>query len=882
MKTMYKYILSAIFMLMAGQTLQAQDAFYVYRNDGDFDGFFYDEVIRMGYSKFDLDSIEYDAYVVQEIETKDSLYRIPLAAIDSIGFQQPEIRFNPRFKNMDELGITPYITSTRRFSSDDCLGISKTIPDELMPNVGDVVASFDSNRFPNGYVVKITAISNRIFPQLGENDESVYFDVEYVSQLSDIFDQYITVEDLGYDEQGNLVRRRVAGMSHREKGETGNINLIHLQGTIQREWKPDENASISLAADMDIVFRVRLAYNIGWTRFFIKLTEELIIDATPSVSTSVSRGFDVALGNTVAGFGIPLRIWFPTECPIFELAPYPDWFIRGEGKLEAKFNFPKIHVGFGGDIIFDTNRLFPVDFGLHWIPEEDKSNKDLIDIGSTNVSLSGFLQTGLKFQVNIGTARWFQKLFSCQLGANIYAGPTIGGALEFSTDWLNNEGFGLYNILSNSSINASWLSLNVNAGTTASVLRGDVLNKTFYSANYPFFCDTLRLIPRLTPEVMITDNNVRVILHSRHDIALAYYKFKVYIKDYKDNIIHVIGDWIYKKDEDMYSGTCSIKDLKAGSYKLCMIPTWAGHELTEQTLNGFSVPLVVSEVSDTAWVFSPTTAKEHRIRFTTNADKSNIRGEGSASWTSPSNLDYGKIMELAFTSSAIDEDKGIYEAVYTMPSDYKFNLFPRKGGARLYVGDPGEDVVVQSFTYDLEGVTDLSDYNIGFYTYYGSVRASLLSEVCDSGLDDDIFPSGSIIGGIPFTMTRNGDNQIIVNGHREYSDSGLSFHCNLSFVINMDTDGVVQIDDIAYDMKMTRDYTGTHVYNNITYTDSYHHEIEMSGTAGPSSGVHEKFFGKNERIPASGKITLTRTKNGEVTANYTEDIEYIRLNMVQK
>ena len=131
-------------------------------------------------------------------------------------------------------------------------------------------------------------------------------------------------------------------------------------------------------------------------------------------------------------------------------------------------------------------------------------------------------------------------------------------------------------------------------------------------------------------------------------------------------------------------------------------------------------------------------------------------------------------------------------------------------------------------------------------------------------------------------MTRNGDNQIIVNGHREYSDSGLSFHCNLSFVINMDTDGVVQIDDIAYDMKMTRDYTGTHVYNNITYTDSYHHEIEMSGTAGPSSGVHEKFFGKNEGIPASGKITLTRTKNGEVTANYTEDIEYIRLNIVQK
>lgn len=34
--------------------LRAQDenaAFYIYRNDGDFDGFFFDEVVRMGYSK---------------------------------------------------------------------------------------------------------------------------------------------------------------------------------------------------------------------------------------------------------------------------------------------------------------------------------------------------------------------------------------------------------------------------------------------------------------------------------------------------------------------------------------------------------------------------------------------------------------------------------------------------------------------------------------------------------------------------------------------------------------------------------------------------------------------------------------------------------------
>ena len=71
----------------------AQDAFYIYRNDGEFDGFFFDDVIRMGYSKIDPQGVEHEEYVIQEIETADSLFRIPLCAIDSIGFQQPEIIF---------------------------------------------------------------------------------------------------------------------------------------------------------------------------------------------------------------------------------------------------------------------------------------------------------------------------------------------------------------------------------------------------------------------------------------------------------------------------------------------------------------------------------------------------------------------------------------------------------------------------------------------------------------------------------------------------------------------------------------------------------------------------------------------------------------------
>lgn len=96
-KAYLKYVLCVILMLMTIQMLQAQEAFYFYRNDGGFNGFFFDQVKRMGVSKIDLNGVEHSDYVIQEVETADSLYRIPLAAIDSIGFQQPDIILNEHF-----------------------------------------------------------------------------------------------------------------------------------------------------------------------------------------------------------------------------------------------------------------------------------------------------------------------------------------------------------------------------------------------------------------------------------------------------------------------------------------------------------------------------------------------------------------------------------------------------------------------------------------------------------------------------------------------------------------------------------------------------------------------------------------------------------------
>ena len=53
----YKPLLTVLLLFVAGQTLEAQEAFYIYRNDGNFDGFFYNEVKRIGVSKIDLEGV---------------------------------------------------------------------------------------------------------------------------------------------------------------------------------------------------------------------------------------------------------------------------------------------------------------------------------------------------------------------------------------------------------------------------------------------------------------------------------------------------------------------------------------------------------------------------------------------------------------------------------------------------------------------------------------------------------------------------------------------------------------------------------------------------------------------------------------------------------
>ena len=555
-----------------GESLHAQDAFYIYRNDGDFNGFFYDQVVRMGYSKFDLDSVEHDVYVVQDVETVDSLYRIPLAAIDSIGFQQPEIKMNPKVKFVSQIGMLPYIES----ASNECV-IVYDLPSDLFPEPGDILIGLPTDeiageRYSGG---SFGFVMDYWQPDKWGDSKRRWLIGHAVEKLSDVFEQFVTVEDISVTPQGK-VRRRIAGCDqngiprHASEG-SGKITIFDISGTFSRKWNPASDMEISFSADVGITHKMRVEYNIGWD-LFVKISRDLIIKTKPSLGMSLSKDFESSFAD-ITGFP---SIYFPTTCPIFQTDPLPELFVRTGGSLSASLNLPAVKLGFGDYIILDTKQIFPVRYGMHWVPEADEVDDSMLDL-SGGISMSGFAQTGVKFKADLQTARWFQKILAGDIGFFMYCGPKVEGSASISADLVNNEGIGKYDVLQNLNLNVAWLSIDLEAKATASALWQDPVSKTFFSKNWSFFTDTLGFVPafdKTTYEVNGQSVNV-TIYPKRSTFTPCHLDIGIFDKD--ATLVKTIGGWAYKqqplKDDPPFAATTS---LEPGRYYARPLVTMKG------------------------------------------------------------------------------------------------------------------------------------------------------------------------------------------------------------------------------------------------------------------------------------------------------------------
>lgn len=164
-------------MVLTATAQTVGEAFYIYRNDGGFNAFFREEVDSIAYSHYDLDSLYYDENVTQLVYTPDSLYRIPLAAIDSVGFVQPDNVYKPGVISLNG-DILDYLVK----SEGVYLYFLATTPSQLLPRVGDKLVTIEMTQmFPCGFAAEVVNVE-----RTGD-----YNIVECKGlELEDVFDSY--------------------------------------------------------------------------------------------------------------------------------------------------------------------------------------------------------------------------------------------------------------------------------------------------------------------------------------------------------------------------------------------------------------------------------------------------------------------------------------------------------------------------------------------------------------------------------------------------------------------------------------------------------------------------------------------------------------------
>lgn len=131
-------------------------AFFIYRNDGQFNAFFREEVDSITYSYFDADSLRHDQVVTQLIYTQDSIWRIPISVIDSVGYVTPETKYKEEAVLLSG-NLFDYLISVDKLK----LTFSSSIPTTLLPKINDKLVTTDlTEKLPCGFSGKVRDISS--------------------------------------------------------------------------------------------------------------------------------------------------------------------------------------------------------------------------------------------------------------------------------------------------------------------------------------------------------------------------------------------------------------------------------------------------------------------------------------------------------------------------------------------------------------------------------------------------------------------------------------------------------------------------------------------------------------------------------------------------
>lgn len=385
---------------------QKDHAMYVFRNDGRMNAFLMNQVDSLTYSCIGADGVDYGFPVAQLVWTKDSLYRIPVASIDSIGYQTPDPIFKKDIFFIDESNV-----STVANVDFNTMAITFNAGTVNLPADGQIIYSdLEEGLFPMGFSGRVTSVTTR-------NGQPVY--ICQSAGPEEVFDRLLMVGRIESDgTHYNSARRRLSKEKHAEPEYSINTTLFDFLTL-------DGKGTLILDYDLDIN-----AFNSEPATFYLKMKHDFSVDIKLKVEEKDMQG---AIDSPYVPDEKVKELWsFPIELlsvgPIHLDLNVGSYFSYG-GAFSMELSGLKYKYTNIREFSWSSDR--PLYIEHRNIFDEGKW-ADLYDEVKLKTELSGKVSFGLCAELAL--VLWKQNWMS--LGLEFKIGPELKGSVSLDTDLL--------------------------------------------------------------------------------------------------------------------------------------------------------------------------------------------------------------------------------------------------------------------------------------------------------------------------------------------------------------------------------------------------------------------------------------------------------------
>ena len=387
---MKKFIVACLMCLITVLSFGQEDmVLHVYRNDSVFNAFYTFEIDSMCCSVVDTMGIEHDGYVVQEIYTADSLYRIPLNAIDSIVFATPKIEYHQDVRVITDSWLD-YVVSINELT----IILSQDIPSDVIPAKGDVlVAETESAPFERGFAGRVSDVEKR--------EDSIVVICDDVT-LNDI---YKTLIYKGTSKSSTDILQGKKQQRAENRNEMGTL-YFDIPNNLSLNLGPMSlNISPTIMLDYVICINDNQTYLDNRIKHYYDCSAQLDCELTEGYSPEPDFIFSFDIPTKIPGLYVEVNMGS---------------FFESSGGVIISMNQPFIVTGTTGYVAYDD-----------CVADIDEWHLERKEI-EFSVNLNGSIRFGLATQAKL--AFMSDRLASIDVTA--YLGPEIQSNLSLSSEGL--------------------------------------------------------------------------------------------------------------------------------------------------------------------------------------------------------------------------------------------------------------------------------------------------------------------------------------------------------------------------------------------------------------------------------------------------------------